>query len=178
MKGTLRVMQQAQTVYVLPAGKPHWEAAGVANKIDLRIAPAADTLSALLKVDSAPALDITCSSLDFTLCGRFTVSEGLSGTSVLHDEPDTHALRYQFVFRSLWQVPDVDLTGRTGGRFRHGVHRCRQGQLRHLLRAVFGTAAARRRHCGASLLSQLLAPDFWVLISQRQCVPACNHALL
>lgn len=93
VKGTLRVMQQAQTVYVLPAGKPHWEAAGVADKIDLRIAPAADTLSALLKVDSVPALDIACSSLEVTLCGRFTVSEGLSGMSVLHDEPDTHVLR-------------------------------------------------------------------------------------
>jgi len=30
-------------------GKPHWEAAGVAHKIDLRIAPASETLRALLE---------------------------------------------------------------------------------------------------------------------------------
>ena len=34
----------------LCAGKPYWEEAGVADKIDLRIAPAVDTLDELLKV--------------------------------------------------------------------------------------------------------------------------------
>ena len=32
------------------AGKPFWDKAGVTGKIDLRIAPAVDTLEALLKV--------------------------------------------------------------------------------------------------------------------------------
>ena len=34
----------------LCAGKPYWEEAGVADKIDLRVAPAVDTLDELLKV--------------------------------------------------------------------------------------------------------------------------------
>ena len=37
-------------VHVVPAGQPHWEAAGVADNIDLRIAPATQTLNAMLEV--------------------------------------------------------------------------------------------------------------------------------
>ncbi len=34
-------------------GQPHWEAAGVADKIDLRIGPASETLSSHLEVGAA-----------------------------------------------------------------------------------------------------------------------------
>ena len=34
------------------AGQPYWQAAGVADRIDLRIAPATETLNALLEVDA------------------------------------------------------------------------------------------------------------------------------
>lgn len=41
-------------IFWLPcrAGQPYWEAAGVADQIDLRIAPATETLNALLEVDA------------------------------------------------------------------------------------------------------------------------------
>jgi len=35
---------------LIGAGKPYWEQAGVADRIDLRIAPAADSLRNLLEV--------------------------------------------------------------------------------------------------------------------------------
>ncbi len=39
-------------------GRRHWEKAGIAHKIDLRIAPAADTLNALLKDRQADKFDM------------------------------------------------------------------------------------------------------------------------
>jgi O-methyltransferase len=39
-----------ELVHVDLIGQPHWEAAGVADRIDLRIAPAAQTLEAMLEV--------------------------------------------------------------------------------------------------------------------------------
>jgi len=39
-------------------GKPYWEEAGVADKIDLRVAPAVDTLDELLKTEGEGTVDM------------------------------------------------------------------------------------------------------------------------
>ncbi len=50
------------------AGKPFWEKAGVTGKIDLRIAPAVDTMEALLKVRA----------VQLSLCARHGVGNALT----------------------------------------------------------------------------------------------------
>jgi O-methyltransferase len=79
-------------VHVVHAGQPHWEAAGVADKIDLRIAPATETLNAMLEVVHQPTehalADISghcsghCTCAIMLLFSRFllSVQEGKQGT--------------------------------------------------------------------------------------------------
>ncbi len=91
-------------------GKPYWEQAGVAHKIDLRLAPALDTLDALLDAGEAQQFDMAFIDADkanyqhyFERCLRLLRSGGL----ILFDntlwsgavadpsvqDPDTVALR-------------------------------------------------------------------------------------
>lgn len=91
-------------------GQPYWEEAGVAHKIDLRIAPARDTLTALLDEGRANAYDFAFIDADkeqyiayYELCLQLVRPGGLiaidntlwDGKVALPDnrEPETEAIR-------------------------------------------------------------------------------------
>jgi len=58
-------------------GRPHWEKAGVAKKIDLRIAPATESLAALASESSQPSFDLAFIDADKT--GYHAYYEALLG---------------------------------------------------------------------------------------------------
>jgi predicted O-methyltransferase YrrM len=91
-------------------GRRHWEKAGVANKIDLRLAPAGETLAALLAEGGAGAYDMAFIDADKTgydgyyeTCLKLVRKGGLIVLDNMlwsgrvadpgHHDPDTDALR-------------------------------------------------------------------------------------
>jgi predicted O-methyltransferase YrrM len=106
-------------------GRPFWAAAGVADRIDLRLAPATATLEALLADGGAGTFDFAFIDADkenyevyFELCLRLMRSGGLIavdnvlwGGAVLHPEDASTSTRAIIAFNETRRVDErVDLS--------------------------------------------------------------------
>lgn len=105
-------------------GQPYWEAAGVAHKIDLHIAQAADTLDARLADGEAGQYDFAFIDADktgyddyFERClsllrpgGLIAIDNVLWGGAVAHPSTDPDTLALQALNRKLHHDPRVDVS--------------------------------------------------------------------
>ncbi len=104
-------------------GKPHWQAAGVAQKIDLRLAPAIDTLDAQLAEGAAGSFDFAFIDADKTGYEAYyervlqllhpgallAIDNVLWGGSVAHPALDADTLALQQLNAKLHEDARIDL---------------------------------------------------------------------
>jgi predicted O-methyltransferase YrrM len=105
-------------------GRAHWQKAGVAEKIDLRLAPATETLAALIKEGKSGAFDFAFIDADKTsydayyeAClqllrpgGLIAIDNVLWGGEVAHPAQDDDTAALQALNRKLHKDERIDLS--------------------------------------------------------------------